>query len=101
MTRGIRHLQHGAIQGHPQSRHNLAVHEYSNGNHELAVQHWMISAKMGFEQSLYGMKAMFVEGRATKAQYAEALRGYQDALEEIKSPWREEVRRLLLLLKSE
>ncbi|EJK74054.1 hypothetical protein THAOC_04295 [Thalassiosira oceanica] len=94
--RGVHHWQQAAMKGHAVSRHNLGVAEYEvNGNSDLSVQHWMISAKMGFEQSLYGMKAMFVEGRATKAQYAEALRGYQDALEKMKSPWREEVNRLL------
>ena len=92
MTRGIRHLQHGAIQGHPQSRHNLAVHEYSNGNHELAVQHWMISAKMGYERSLNKIKGMFMKGHATEAQHAEALTGYQTALDEARSPQREEAK---------
>ena len=35
-----------------------------------------------------------MEGLTTKAQYAEALRGYQEALEETKSPQREEARAL-------
>ena len=65
-----------------------------NGNYELALQHWMISAKMGREKSLNNIKSMFKEGHATKAQYAEALRGYRDAVEEMKSPQREEAKRL-------
>ncbi|EJK45553.1 hypothetical protein THAOC_35828, partial [Thalassiosira oceanica] len=60
------------------------------GNHGLAVQHWMISAKMGLELSLIEIKLMFMKGHATKAQHAEALRGYQTALEEARSPQREE-----------
>ncbi|EJK64010.1 hypothetical protein THAOC_15301 [Thalassiosira oceanica] len=90
--RGVRHWRHAAIQGHPLSRHSLAVHEYINGNHELGVQHWMISAKMGCERSLNGIKEMFMKGHATKAQYTAALKGYQTALEETKSPQREEAR---------
>ncbi|EJK54182.1 hypothetical protein THAOC_26254 [Thalassiosira oceanica] len=90
--RGVRHWQHAAIQGHPLSRHSLAVHEYKSGNHELGVQHWMISAKMGYETSLNAIKDMFMKGHATKAQYAESLRGYQTALEETKSPQREEAK---------
>ena len=39
---------------------------------------------------------MFKEGLVTKAQYAEALLGYRDALEEMKSPQREEAKRLSL-----
>ena len=89
MAKGIRHWQHAAIEGHPESRHNLGYREYVSGNHELAVQHCMISAKMGYEKSLHRIKEMFVKGHATKAQYAEAVRGCQDAVEETKSPQRE------------
>ncbi|EJK48181.1 hypothetical protein THAOC_33047 [Thalassiosira oceanica] len=56
--------------------------------------HLMISAKMGHEKSLNKIKEMFKEGLATKAQYAEALFGYRDAVEEMKSPQREEAKRL-------
>ena len=38
------------------------------------------------------IKGMFMKGRATKAQYAEALRGYGDAAEEMKSHQREEAK---------
>ncbi|EJK48273.1 hypothetical protein THAOC_32947, partial [Thalassiosira oceanica] len=92
VARGIRHLQHAAIQGHPGSRFLLGFHEYKSRNDELAVQHWMISAKMGDEDSLNNIKAMFMEGHASKAQYAETLKGYQKALEETKSPQREEAK---------
>ena len=61
------------MKGDALSRHNLGCVEYENGNHELAVQHWMISAKMGYETSLNATKEMFEDGHATKAQYAEAL----------------------------
>ena len=54
----------------------------------------MISAKMGFEKSLNNIKKMFMDGHATKAQYAEALIGYRDAVEEMKSPHRVEAKRL-------
>ncbi|EJK67046.1 hypothetical protein THAOC_11965, partial [Thalassiosira oceanica] len=89
--RGIRHFQQAAMKGHVESRHNLgAVEHDDNGHYQLAVQHWMISAKMGFEKSLNNIKEMFKDGHATKAQYAEALLGYRDAVEEMKSPQREE-----------
>ncbi|EJK50550.1 hypothetical protein THAOC_30424, partial [Thalassiosira oceanica] len=94
VARGIRHWQHAAIQGHPSSRFALGLDEYHNGNHELAVQHLMISAKMGDEDSLNGIKDEFMKGHATKAQYAEALTGYQNALEETKSPQREEAKKI-------
>ena len=92
--RGIQHWEQAAMKGHFNSRHNLGGLELHKGNYELAVRHWMISAKMGYEKSLNAIKEMFMKGQATKAQYAEALRGYGDAVEEMKSPQREEAKRL-------
>ncbi|EJK54982.1 hypothetical protein THAOC_25341, partial [Thalassiosira oceanica] len=91
--RCIRHMQQAAVQGHVESRYILGAVEYRNGNYELAVQHWMISAKMGDEGSLNEIKEMFKKGHASKAQYAEALIGYRDAVEETRSPQREEAKR--------
>ncbi|EJK48075.1 hypothetical protein THAOC_33158 [Thalassiosira oceanica] len=92
--RSIHHWQQAAMKGHVECRHNLGAVEYENGHHQLAVQHWMISAKIGDEDSLNNIKDMSKDGWATKAQYAEALLGYRDAVEEMKSPQREEAKRL-------
>ncbi|EJK46526.1 hypothetical protein THAOC_34802 [Thalassiosira oceanica] len=92
--RGIRHWKEAVMKGHVSSRHMLGINECNEGNYELAVQHWMMSAKMGDEKSLNAIKKRFVEGGATKAQYAEALRGYGTAVEEMKSHQREEAKRL-------
>ena len=92
--RGMRHLQRAALKGNAMSRHCLGFVEFEEGNYELAVQHYMITAKMGYDVSLNAIKNMFTKGLATKAQYVEALRGYQDAVEEMKSPQREEAKRL-------
>ncbi|EJK70006.1 hypothetical protein THAOC_08675 [Thalassiosira oceanica] len=91
--RGVQHWGEAAMKGHVESRRMLGVAEYDNGNHELAVQHWMISVKMGDEKSLHAIKVMLMKGHATKAQYADALRGYADAVEEMKSHQREEATR--------
>ena len=50
----------------------------------------MISAKLGCEKSLSNVKTLFMDGFTTKANYAGALRGYQRAIEEMKSPDRDE-----------
>ena len=97
---GIRHYQQAAMKGHALSRHDLGCVEAINVDYKLAVQHWMISAKMGHELSLNRIKDMFKDGDATKAQYAEALMGYRDAVEETKSPQREEAKRSSLQLSS-
>ena len=92
--RGIHHWQQAAMQGDVLSRHILGFIEAVNGNHQLALQHLMIPAKMGHEMSLNSVKDMFKEGVATKVQYTEALIGYRDAMEEMKSPQREDAKRL-------
>jgi len=92
--RGIRLWQQAAMKGHVASRHMIGFVEAMNGNHQLAVQHLMISAKMGDQGSLNVIKDLFKAGHATKPQYAEALLGYRDAVEEMKTPQREEAKRL-------
>ena len=92
--RGIHHWQQAAMKGHVDSRHILGIVEFNNKNYKLAVQHFLVSAKMGYEGSLNSIKDMFKEGQATRAQYAETLMGYRDAVEEMKSPQREEAKRL-------
>ena len=94
--RGIHHLQQTAMKGHVESRHRLGVVEFEEENYELAVQHYMISAKMGFERSINEIKKLFVMGHATKAHYAEALRGYGNAVEDMKSPIGRMLRRSLV-----
>ncbi|EJK55800.1 hypothetical protein THAOC_24427 [Thalassiosira oceanica] len=91
--RGVRNFQDAAMKGDVSSRHSLGVVEFDNGNYELAVQHWMISANMGLENSLHNIKEMFMRAQATKAQYAEALMGYGDAVEDMKSHQREEAKK--------
>ncbi|EJK71341.1 hypothetical protein THAOC_07236 [Thalassiosira oceanica] len=79
-SKADRHWEEAAMQGHVLARHNLGNHEHHNGNYERAVRHWLISAKMGEKWSLDAIKDMFVDGIATKQQYASALKGYQAAM---------------------
>ncbi|EJK57540.1 hypothetical protein THAOC_22406 [Thalassiosira oceanica] len=83
-----------AMQGHVLARHNLGCNEAVKRNDDRAVRHLLISAKMGHKNSLENIKRMFMKGFAAKEQYAEALKGYQDAVEEMKSPDRDEAKRL-------
>ncbi|EJK68998.1 hypothetical protein THAOC_09785 [Thalassiosira oceanica] len=49
----------------------------------------------GEEHSLQAIKEAFMGGIATKEQYTEALKGYQDAVEEMKSHDRDEAKAYL------
>ena len=89
-AKGIRCLESAAMQGDADSRHMLGYIEEDNRNVDRAVRHYMISAKMGHKDSLDTIRKMFANRLATRAQYAETLKGYQDAMEEMKSPERDE-----------
>ena len=79
-----------AMQGHVESRYNLGVIEANSGNHDRAMKHFLISAKMGLKESVETIKKLFMRGIATKGQYAQALREYQDSAEVMRSHDRDE-----------
>ena len=92
MAKAFLHYEAAAMSGHVSARHNLGCEEFNAENDDLALQHWMISAKMGSQGALKAVKDLFMGGHATKAEYAEALRGYQSAVEEMSSPDRDEAK---------
>ncbi|EJK69437.1 hypothetical protein THAOC_09308, partial [Thalassiosira oceanica] len=79
-----------AMQGDVESRYNLGVIAGNKRDYDRAVRHYLIAAKMGDEGSVESIKEFFMAGRTTREQYAEALKGYQDAVEEMKSNDRDE-----------
>ena len=91
-AKAIMHYEAAAMCGHVSARYNLGCKDYNKGNHDLALQHWMISAKLGHEVSLNNVKSFFKKSLATKADYAAALRGYQNAVDEMSSPDRDEAK---------
>ena len=94
MAKAFQHYEAAAMCGHVSARYNLGCEEHHAGNYDLALQHWMISAKMGHENSLNKVKVLFTKGLATKADYAAALRRYQNAVEEMSSTDRDEAKSL-------
>ncbi|EJK61505.1 hypothetical protein THAOC_17993 [Thalassiosira oceanica] len=75
-------------------RYNLGCVEKDAGNHDLALQHRMISAAMGHDDSLTAVKTFLMAGLATKADYAAALRGFQMATDGMSSSNRDEAKAL-------
>ena len=80
-VKAIRHYEAAAMRGCVSARHNLGCEESNAKNYDLALQHWMIAAKLGHDQSLRYVKTLLMNGLATKVDYADALRGYQSAVE--------------------
>ena len=89
-AKAIRHFEAAAVKGDAYARNSLGVLEYNAGNYDLALQHYMIAAKLGDQDALCNVKTLFVNGLATKADYAGALRGHQSAVEDMRSSDREE-----------
>jgi len=94
-AKAIRHYEAAAMYGLVSARFNLGCKEYDADNYDLALQHWMISATLGCDDdSLNNVKILFMNGLATKGDYAAALRGYQNAVEEMSSPDRDEAEKM-------
>ena len=94
MAKAFRHYEAAAMCGEVRSRFNLGCMEYDAGNCDIALQHWVISATLGDEKSLNEVKPLFMNGLASKSDYAAALRGYQNAVEEMSSPDRDEAKKM-------
>ena len=94
-TKAAEYYKKAAMQGCVESRHNLGCIEGKKGKFDRALRHYLISAKMGNKNSVETIKTMFIDGDATKNQHAEALKGYQAAVQEMKSHDRDEANAFL------
>jgi len=92
VAKSVHHFKIAAIGGDFLARHNLGLIESVERNMERALKHFIISTKMGYELSLKSIQVMYADGNATKDDYAQALLGYQDAMEEMKSIQRDEAK---------
>jgi tetratricopeptide (TPR) repeat protein len=88
--KAVYHWEKAAIGGHHHARVTLAAHEKIKGRFDRAAKHYIIAANLGCDTSLQYIKQLFVEGIASKEDYAAALRGYQTAVDAIKSAERDE-----------
>ena len=87
--KALHHTEQAAIGGYPEARHNLGCLEIENGRVNRAVKHFIIAAKLGFDNSLEGVKILYEDGLVSKEEFAAALRGHQAAIAATKSPQRE------------
>ena len=78
-----------AMAGDVDARFNLGLSEMNAGNMDRALKHFMISSRSGDDDSLKRIKQLFMDGHATKDDYAKALRFHQAYLDEIKSDQRD------------
>ena len=96
MKKEVYHLEKAAIGGHPTARHNLAATEGRNGRIERAVKHFIIAAKLGYEESMKMLWGEYSCRNITKEDLEATLRTHQAAIEATKSSAREEADAFLL-----
>jgi len=85
-----RHYELSAMIGDSTARHNLGARELLSGNKDRALKHFMIAVRGGNAEAVKRVQECYMDGFATKDDYAKALRSYQAYVDEIKSDQREE-----------
>ena len=84
----IYHLEEAAIAGHPVARYSLGHKEFSRGNAERAVKHFIIAATQGCDESIEVLMDLFKGGFVSNEDIAATLRAHQAAVDATKSPQR-------------
>jgi TPR repeat protein len=87
--KAVHYYELGAVGGDVNSRHNIGNAEFRAGNMGRALKHYMIAVRSGSNESLKMIKRLYMNGHATKDDYANSLRTYQTYLKEIKSDQRD------------
>ena len=93
----VYHWEKAAIRGHPSARYNLGYYEEDNGNIERSVKHFIISSKLGHDNSMKSLWRLYFAGNITKEDLDATLRTHQAAIDATKSEQREEAYALFLL----
>src|SRR6056300_1389923 len=75
----VYHLEKSAIGGHHLARHNLGCEDAGNYRFERARKHFIIAANLGYHESLKALRELYANRKASKEDYANALRAYQAA----------------------
>ena len=87
----MKHAETAAIGGHPGARILLSKLEMKKWNNDRAIKHLVIAAKQGGEHAIVLLTEMYkdLDRVVSKDVLAGALRGYQAALDSMKSPQRD------------
>ena len=90
MTKAKHYYELAAIGGDEYARYNLGWLEEDAGNMSRELKHLMIAAGCGHDLPLKKIRELYMNGHATKDDYAKALQSYQRYVDEIKSAQRDE-----------
>jgi TPR repeat protein len=84
-TKGKQYFEKAAMAGCVTSRFNLGVLEFNAGRFDRATKHWLIGAISGDLNAVNGIKKVMGMGKATRDHYAQALQGYQQYVNAVRS----------------
>ena len=84
-----------AMGGDVEARHNIGKFEAKAGNMNRALKHWMISAGSGDDESLTGIRLLYMDGNATKDDFEKALRAHKESKDDMESDQRDEAAAIL------
>ena len=68
----------------------LEIYENARGRDDRAVKHFIIAAKLGYDDALEAIKTYFASGFVSKEDFEAALREHQAAVDATKSAKRKE-----------
>jgi len=88
--KAIKYYELAAMGGSVLARNDLGFVVYKAGNMDRALRHYLIAVKDEYSESLGNIILMYSDGDATKDDYANALRSYQEYLDEVKSDQRDD-----------
>ena len=87
-NKAIHHWKVAAIGGHEHARVTLGHVEDERGFKDLALKHFMIAAKSGYDEALAEVGKGYKAGHVTKDEYANTLRAHQKTRDEMRSEQR-------------
>ncbi len=83
------YAEEAAIGGHPVARFNLGSWEMMEGSIAKSVKHLIIAANLGLDEAIDALRKCYGNELVSKEDFSAALRGYQVAVNEMKSPQRD------------
>jgi tetratricopeptide (TPR) repeat protein len=84
-TKSKYYYELAAMAGSPKARGVLGRFDAEAGRFDRAIKHWLIAASCGDDEAVNCIKFTMTMGNATKDHYAQALRGYQQWMNEVRS----------------
>jgi len=89
MAKARYYFELAAMGGDVQARHNLGGFELREGNFDRAMKHFVISAAVGFDDSLTTVQWGYKNGHLTKDDFRKALSAHKKAQDEMTSEQRD------------